>query len=201
MDYNFQNESQLWIPKEAYQPYKRCEHCQSVYLTDNICESCGRSVRYDLIGTPFSYKSFYGMKERYINELTVVVRKYPFFENPKSLQARGFIRQLQKRLGDLAYLTEHEQKKLFDVEAFEIINELLFYSVSVDSIRIYLGNNFAYEKYLVGAAASIEPKKLWFKELLDYKFAGVLRVKFVLITSTLVIGFMYSLVFSLRSGR
>lgn len=201
MNYNFQHESQLWIPREVYKPFKRCEHCQSVYLTDNICESCGRSVRYDLIGEPFSFKSYYGIKGRYVEELPMIVRHYPIFENTNSILAKAYIRQLQKRLGDLAQIIEHDQKKIFDMEAFEIINELLFYALPVDHIRFSLGNNFAYEKYLVTAAATIVPKKIWFKEILDYRFAGVLRVKFVFIASTLSIGFIYLLIFSLRSGR
>ena len=201
MNYNFENESQLCIPKNAYRPYKRCEFCQSVYLTDNLCESCGRSVRYDLIGDPFGHKSFYGIKERYIQALPAPVRLYPFLENIKSPEAKALIRQLQKRLGDLAHILEHEQKKLFDIEALEIMNELLFYSVSVDTIRSYLGHNFEYEKILVRTALTIRPKGKRLQSLLNYRLAGALRVKFALVTATFVVGLIYLVTTNLQFGK
>lgn len=201
MDYNFQNESQLRIPQEAYRPYQRCEFCNSVYLTDNLCESCGRSVRYDLIGEAFGYKSFYGLKERYIKDLPILIRRYPIFENMQSPGAKSLKRQMQKRLSDLANLIEHKDKNLFDMEAYEIINELLFFGVHKDIIRSYLGFNYEFERYLASAAKNVSPKKPWSEEILSYRLWGTLRVKFVLVTSTLLAFIFYIVIFNLRSGR
>ena len=67
MDYDFRiNQEALRIPSTAYQPIKRCQFCQSVFITDKACESCGRSMTYHLIGEPFGVKSYYGIKERYV---------------------------------------------------------------------------------------------------------------------------------------
>lgn len=201
MDYNFQNESQIRIPATAYRSYQRCEFCQSVYLTDNLCEACGRSVRYDLIGEAFGHKSFYGHKERYIKTLPLFVRRYPIFENTQSPNARSLKRQLQKRLADLANLVEHKDKNLFDMEAYEIINELLFFGVDKDIIRSYLGFNYEFERYLASAARNVSVKKPWSEEILSYRLGGALRVKFVLVTSTLLAFIFYVVIFNLRSGR
>lgn len=201
MDYNFQNEAQIQIPQKAYLPYKRCEFCQSVYLTDNLCESCGRSVRYDLIGEAFGYKSFYGMKERYIQALPAIARWYPLFEDTNSAHAKSYKRQMQKRLGDLANIIEHTDKNIIKMEALELINELLYFGIPKDFIRFCVGTNFELEKYLVEAAQIISPKKAWSEEILSYRLWGVLRVKFVLITSTVLALLFYAVIFNLRSGR
>lgn len=180
MEINIKKETQLNIPVDVYRPYQRCEFCQSVYLTDNICESCGRSVRYDLIGQPFGYKSFYGIKERYVKALPLLVRLYPVFENIQSDLAKSHIRQIRKRLGAIAALSEHENLSLLQVEAFAIIDELIFYAVSINNIQAMVQDNLILEKYLLDAGLMMEPKKSWTSEVLDYKFQDVLSLKFTL---------------------
>ena len=187
MDYNFNNEAQFRVPVSAYQPYKRCEYCQSVYLTDNICESCGRSVRFDVIGKPFGYKSYYGIKERYINELPWLVQRYPIFETTTSDQAQALVRQLRRRLLLLGQLQEHDDLELFFVEAYAIINELLFYSVSMQIIEADLGNHIMLKNYLIEVNSSIVPKKPWLKEMLEFKVLGTMRVTFILQLITMLV--------------
>jgi hypothetical protein len=200
MNYNFQNESQIRIPAAVYRPYKRCEFCQSVYLTDNLCESCGRSVRYDLIGPLFGYKSFYGIKERYLKQLPLYVRLYPLFENTRADRAKSFVRQLQKRLGDLVQVfDEHDDKKLLFVEACEIINELLFFGVPVQVIRNFINENLEMERHLLEISEDIIAKKFWIAEVMSYRLAGAIRIKFVLQTLTLMALLLF--IFSWQFGK
>ncbi len=200
MNYDFQNESSLRIPPEAYRPYKRCEFCQSVYLTNNLCEACGRSVNYDLLGPPFGPKSFYGLKERYIKQLPILVTYFPVFENIKSQEAKSLVRQLVKRLKDLTS-GQYEEKIKFMIEAQAIVDELLYYGVLPQVVLSYLNNNSQLLTYLQLNEQIIVAKKTWFKELLSYKLAGILRVKFILITASLVLMFFSVIIFSLRYGK
>jgi hypothetical protein len=200
---NLQNESALRVPQDVYRPYKRCEFCQSVYLTDNLCEACGRSVRFDLLGPAFGYKSFYGIKERYQNSLPSAIQSYPIFENIKSDQAKSFIRKLQKRLENIASTLAifTDTKKIFVSEGCAIIHELLFYGVAAEAIIISLHNNVELEKSLLESSLVISSKQSWYTEILSYRLGGILRVKFVLITCTLTMIFLLGIAFSLRSGR
>ena len=102
MDYDFQTfPESLVIPPSSYQAMKRCQFCKSLFLTDKFCESCGSSVDYNPIGTPFGAKSFYGIKERYIENHTFLIKFFPFFENKKSTSAKRYVRNLEKRFSDL----------------------------------------------------------------------------------------------------
>jgi hypothetical protein len=199
--YDFNIESKIRIPKDAYLPYKRCDFCQSVYLTDNICETCGRSVRFDLIGPPFGHKSYFGIKERYKQQLPAVIRYYPIFENINSKETKSLVRQLLKRLGDLATLLEDDQQKRFEIEGFEIINDLLYYAVSPVVISSIISDHLPFESYLAVASENITAKKTWVREILSYRLWGILRVGFILTTLTLLACIFTGIIFSLRSGK
>jgi hypothetical protein len=201
MNYDFENEARIRIPKEAYLPYKRCEYCQSVYLTDNICESCGRSVRFDIIGPVFGYKSYYGIKERYINELSPIAKHYPVFESIKSNIAISYLRKLKKRLKDLSLIDEHINKNLLDLECNLIIDELLYFHVPAQAINSLVLNNWDLQLYLSVATQKISLKPKLMEAILNYRVGGVLRVKFILLTFTLLTVLMSLVLFSLRSGR
>jgi hypothetical protein len=199
--YDFNIEPQIRIPKDSYLPYKRCDFCQSVYLTDNICETCGRSVRFDPIGPAFGYKSYFGIKERYKRELPAVISSYPILENINSPRAKSLVRQLQKRLGDLATLVENDQQKKFELEGFEIINDLIFYGVSPVVISSIISDHLPFENYLAIASERISAKKNWVREILSFRLWGILRVGFILTTLTLLAFIFTGIIFSLRSGK
>jgi hypothetical protein len=193
MNYNFDNESQLNIPASEYRPFKRCEYCNSVYLTDNLCESCGRSVRFDLLGPPFGYKSYFGIKERYALKLPILVKKFPLLEDITSPQACSLVRQLKKRLGDISSLiSDHEEQKRLEIEAGFIIDELLIFGVTPFIIENYLNDVKVLKNQLEISRLTNHAKKSPLTEILNYRVAGFLRVHFllqlvILLTSLIVI--------------
>lgn len=132
------------IPKSSYKAKKACPFCHSYYLTDTQCEACGKSLVYDPVGEPFSAKSFFAIKERYVEEFDVLTRFYPVFESLSSDEALAYTRKLKKRLIDLldyfnyreAFYDEKSlfERKLFFIECQFIIDELLSYGVSGESL-------------------------------------------------------------------
>ncbi len=193
MNHDFQIEREgLRIPKTAYQPIKRCPYCQSVYISDKLCEACGRSLLYNPIGIPFGPKSFYGMKERYIENQNVINRFFPQFENIKSPKAQSYVRNLSKRFTDLISafnsieLINASDRKLFYVESIEIIDELLRYSVHPQIIQTLLEENDAsligqeLLLYLQNARITIEPELSWQKAFLLHRLWGLIKVEYLL---------------------
>ena len=204
MEYDFQIDPELLrIPNTAYKAVKRCSYCQSVFLTNNNCESCGRALHYHLIGEPFGAKSFYGIKERYINSFTTLHKLFPIFENKKSPLAKSYVRKLEKRFSDLISAFNSDgviadnQRKLFYVESIQLINELYQYDINpellitliVENDSSLIGQELLI--YLQTTNASSLDEKTWFNQLLNYQFWGVLRfeymIKVFLVTATVVL--------------
>lgn len=193
MDYDFQTlPDSIRIPKSEYKPIKRCPYCKSVFLTDKSCESCGRSLLYHPIGEPFGAKSFFGLKERYIEKQNVLIKFFPIFENKDSGIAKSYVRNLSKRFTDLIsafnsdHLMEQQKRKLFYIESIEIMDELLLYGVHPELLQGLLFENdnslLGQELllYLQTAKTKISPDIAWQKYLLDYRFWGILRTEYIL---------------------
>jgi rRNA maturation protein Nop10 len=129
------------IPLNVYQPIKRCPNCQSIYLTDDKCEACGRSLNYHPVGDPFSAKSLYGLKERYHQSLPIYVRYYPRFEVKTNALAQSYRRHLNKRLTHLVSalssndIIDNDKRRFFYIELMELMDELLRYGESEHVIR------------------------------------------------------------------
>jgi len=208
MNYDFNSSAEsLHIPQTAYKPVKRCPSCKSVFLTDNLCEACGRSLLYHPIGEPFGPKSFYGIKERYVEGQHAFYRFFPQFEDKTSKYANSYKRNLSKRFTDLleAFHSDEElvkeNRKLFYAESMEIIDELLRYNVSALMIQTVLEENDASLVgrellfYLQNTQANIQAEKKWQQSFLDFKLWGVLRVEFalkaLLITATILFMAVY----------
>lgn len=208
MNYDFKTSAEsLQIPQSAYKPVKRCPYCQSVYLTDSLCEACGRSLLYHPIGEPFGPKSFYGIKERYLESQHAFYRFFPQFEDKNSRYANSYKRNLSKRFTDLleAFNSDEpmvkENRKLFYAESMGIIDEMLRYNVSPQLIQTVLEDNDASLVgrellfYLQNTQANVLASKKWQQEFLDFRLWGIVRVEFVvkafLITATLLFMAVY----------
>jgi hypothetical protein len=219
MNYDFNTaQDALRIPKSAYRPIKRCPFCQSIYINDKSCEACGRSMLYHPIGIPFGPKSFYGIKERYVENQNVINRFFPQFENRESAEAKSYVRNLSKRFADLITgfntpdLISEDERKIFYAESMEIIDELLRYGFHAELIQSLLEEN---DNSLVGRELLvylgqmrklIKPEISWQKAFLEHRLYGVVRVEYamkvVLITATvLTMAVKYKDIISSQFGR
>jgi hypothetical protein len=219
MDYDFRiSPETLRIPSTAYKPVKRCPFCQSVFIGEKSCESCGRSMQYHPIGEPFGAKSLYGIKERYIESFNTINRFFPFLENKKSLMAKSYVRKLEKRFSDLISafnsidMIANDQRKLFYVESMEMIDELLRYGISPSILQALLlendsslvGQELLF--YLQGSSSAMKAEKTWQDQVLNYRLWGVLRFEYFLkvsiITATvLTMAVKYKDIISSQFGK
>lgn len=219
MDYDLRNNSEgPYIPVTAYQKIKRCPSCQSVFITDTECEACGRSLLYHPIGSPFGAKSFYGIKERYLEGQNHFVRFFPLFENQNSLIAKGYVRHLSKRFTDLVSafnspgMIEEKERKVFYAECIEIIDELLRYHLSAELIQTLLvENDNSLEgrdllQYLQMAKILISAEDSWTTIFFNYRLWGVFKlesfVKLMIVLATIMtVAITYKEFFSSQVGK
>lgn len=194
MNFDFTpDQHSLYIPKEAYRPVKRCPFCHSVYISDTKCETCQRALDFDLIGQPFSYKSGYQLKERYIKSMPLFDRFFPSFENKKSKEAKSLIRNLEKRLRDLCLgfstpgMIQDQDRKLFYIESKYIVDELIDYDVHLNLIEKIIAEHLEEQillqdllTYAKNAALNRPIKQSSSEIILSYRFFGVLRLEFLL---------------------
>ncbi len=193
MDYDFsQIDESLKIPPQAYRAFKRCPNCHSVFITDKSCESCGRSLLFHPVGDPFGPKSFYGLKERYLDSLNPFMTHYHQLENKQSTSAKSYIRNISKRFSDLISgintvgMIPREQRKHFYIECIAIIDELLLYGTRPKIIEMLLSQNdnsllgqeLIY--YLQFAQKNIKAEPSWSEFCLNYRLWGTIRLEFLL---------------------
>jgi len=194
MDLDFRPDANsLYIPKEVYRPKKRCPFCQSYFINDQSCDSCGRVLNYSLIGEPFSFKSFYGLKERYLNQLGFWIKLFPFFEAKGSASAVSYKRNLNKRFKDLLLgltsfeLIEDRNRLLFFIEAKNIATELLEYGESKSSLIVQMESEVGDQLLIQHLAQSVsslkEPKyplRHWSYQVLEYRLGGIVRFELLM---------------------
>lgn len=211
------------IPQGVYQPVKRCPNCRSVYLSDDKCEACGRSLSFHIVGEPFSSKSLYGLKERFYDSLPAYVRFFPILENKKSPAAQSYRRHLNKRFNDLLQALTSElivdtaNRRYFFVELLELIDELLRYGESPHIMRSRIEDVLGFEgalitsdllNYLDQSSLQIaaEKDRFWYQMFMDHRLFGFLKIenvlKFILVTTTtVVLAVMYYEIIRGQVGR
>lgn len=190
-----------YIPEGAYRPVKRCPNCQSVYLTDTKCEACGRSLLFHTIGEPFSSKSFYGIKARYIESLPTVVTFFPFLENKSDSKAKSYQRYLLKRFDELLTgfgseaMIKSSERKFFYIESLALIDELVSYGLKEQEIILKIEEKFDDVGALLAARliehagesshlnSNPKPRLIVF---LNYRLMNWLRVDFILKSSIII---------------
>lgn len=219
MDYDFQSISEtLRIPTQAYLPVKRCPYCQSVFINKQSCESCGRSMLYHPIGEPFGPKSFYGMKESYVENLNFMVRFFPPFENKKSPSAQGYLRKLKKRFFYLLNafntpdLIAKKQRQIFYNESKVLIDELLCYGISAEVIQALIeesGNSLLSQDlhyHLQSSMRTVSADMSRIDNFLNYRLWGLVRVEYslkvvIVIVFTIILLANYKEIISSQFGK
>jgi hypothetical protein len=219
MNYDFEiNTDALRVPPSAYRPVKRCPFCDSVFISDKSCEACGRSMLYHPVGDPFGPKSYYGLKERYVDSQNILVRFYPQLENKISVGAKSYVRNLSKRFADLISafnsdsLMKNDERKFFFAESQEIIDELLRYGIAPEIIQLLLEENdnslIGQELilYLQKARLEIFADNSWHCDFLNYRVCGLLTVEFlfkvaIITTTILIMAVEYKEIISSQFGK
>lgn len=214
MNYDFKiSEEALKIPATAYRPIKCCPFCQSIFINKKSCEDCGRSLQYHLIGEPFGVKSFYGIKERYIDGLNIFIQIFPFFENGRSPYVKSYLRKLEKRFLDLISafnsknLIDLSEEKLFEIELKGLVDEILYLGVDASVLQALLLENDCSRighdllSYLKEEGGMIKAKNSWPNEILAYRLWNAFTVDYffkviIIITTILMLAVKYKEIIS-----
>jgi hypothetical protein len=172
-------------------PIKLCPSCKSVFITDVECESCGIQFNVDMLGDPqnnephITEKSYFGIKDEYRNNLSLLSKNYIYFENLNSLKCKSYLRKITLRLNYLLgevpkrirnKSIQTESLKFYEFEGIFILKELLYYRTDIDTIwsditkheDTFLGNVLS--SWLIANGKNSERKKhrsdIFFKDKL-----------------------------------
>ena len=146
-DFLIRDQSPL-VHQSAYKTIKRCPSCQSVYLTDLHCDACGRSLTYHLLGEPFSEKSFFGIKERYVDSFSLLEKWFPLIEDKEKLSTKFYTKQITNRFElILQNIIESDNlasddRRLFYIELLFIIDELMYYGTTKSILESKINDFF-----------------------------------------------------------
>jgi len=178
---------QTQIYKNETRNFKRCPNCQSFYLTDTECESCGFQLDFDRMGKPFDERSFYNYKDDYWECQPFYVKLMNSLENKNSELCGIYRKQLNHRFDDFMKFVakwyvgdEHTPHYLFELS--DLIKEMVIYNVPTRYISESLQKkklDHLFNELLMDLDIEKLDKKVTLKKVLNYRLFGVLTVKFV----------------------
>jgi hypothetical protein len=196
---NYFNDTSL-PPGQDRQTIKRCPRCRSVFIDDQQCQSCGLQKRYFAMGEPLSERSFYGLKDHYVESLPGLIQHVPLLERKRSPLARIYQKKLLARFDELLEFFVHDANKdpnqwgLYYLELKDLLKELL--SMPVDRDILWQKLEVAHDRpFYQGLAAIILEKRaaeLSAPTFLSKRFAG-LRWGFILLFGVTSIFLFYFL--------
>lgn len=156
-----------------------CPQCHSLNWDDQTCDDCGHTLTDDF------FKSFYKLKQNYLEALPSRQRSFPLLENKKTKEAKIYCLLLKKRFLSLVKKINHHEHKneYYLAECQFIILELLDFNEDVSSLQddvMTIGNGeykFSVLEMMSKAQAS---HNLGHLKWPNYRLWGLIRIKFVI---------------------
>ena len=137
-------------------PIKRCEFCQSVFITDTECESCGRQFKKDTLGTPGGEKSFYALRDQYKEDIGNFLFRFDHFLAKDAPLRVRYLSLLKKRyLTLIDYLQRSSRSQVIN-HAFLIEFRDLAYEMQ----RMKISTDYLYDMILLDESAPITAKMI-----------------------------------------
>lgn len=107
----------------------KCPKCGSVFIEDNICESCQYNLDFNPLGEPLGYKSYFELVKDYRDSKGPLLQAFPKLEKIiETPEKKELERKLLFRVDTLVrYLPEvfnEDDYKLYALELSEIFKEL-----------------------------------------------------------------------------
>ncbi|PIK14962.1 hypothetical protein [Halobacteriovorax sp. JY17] len=174
---------------------QRCHQCDSVFIDNGECETCGYQLNFDFLGDPLGEKSFYSIRESYWENLGPLTRLHGDLEHFDPLNFSRYKRKMFMRyniLLDYFYNRSEyrvEDRNLYLQEFTDLIIELIKYGVSEDELWKNVDESSKLHSIYAKIHESIECAKLEKENspslvlsLLDYRVFGLMRVGVIAIT-------------------
>ncbi len=122
------------LKNETCNEYLSCPHCGSFFLSDTHCESCQKRRDYNPLGELLGPKSFYSLKEEYLEDLNFFESNFEFVEKKLfKTKKNRFIRKMILRHNDLI---EYFSKKKEDFSLEDTIYRFELQSIIQDVFRL-----------------------------------------------------------------
>jgi hypothetical protein len=177
---------------------QRCPQCESVFLDNNECESCGYQLGFDFLGDPLGEKSFYTIRESYWENLGPISKLHEDFEALDLKKFKRYQRKLLFRYNVLLdYLYDKSEFRLNDRNLYlqeftDLIIELVRYGVSESELwqkqDTDTGDNHLHAMYekiqeaILQGNKEKEQSSSFVLSVLNYKFFGSIRLGSIAVT-------------------
>ncbi|OUR98582.1 hypothetical protein A9Q84_03985 [Halobacteriovorax marinus] len=177
---------------------QRCPQCESIFLDNNECESCGYQIGFDFLGDPLGEKSFYSIRESYWENLGPISKLHEDFESLDPKKFNRYKRKLLFRYNVLLdYLYDQTEFRLNDRNLYlqeftDLIIELVRYGVSeselwqkIDSDSEDNHLHLMYQKIQAAIVLGNKEKEeasSFVLSLLNYKVFGFMRLGSIAVT-------------------
>lgn len=186
----------------------RCPKCQSIYVDNQSCESCGYQLAVDLLGEPLGPKSFYYLKRDFDLYFTYFGKTLPMVLRSKD-ERRRFHLKIERRFSMLLdYLLSDRdgntsRRRIFWTEMRDLCQELLQMGTSGKKLTDLIEDHPGHQEYRLVSSELINYivrlrgqciERDFSSRLRDYKIAGVMRLSsIVLVGFALVVVLLLSL--------
>lgn len=109
-----------------------CPKCESIYITSRECEGCGYQFSRDRIGEAYGIKSFYAIKDQYVDSLPSIVRIFPRIESLLGNYTKKYSSDLMRRFLALTehFMLDKSVKSEFSVEVKDLTLEMIEFGVA-----------------------------------------------------------------------
>jgi len=124
----------------APQQVRTCPKCSSVFVTETHCESCGLQMQFDPYGEPLDEKSFYSIRESYLQSQRVLgfnsIELFNRFYPEKRRQYQRNLIHRYRLLVDYFTLEDRadRRRKIFLIELKDMISELINHKIDREVI-------------------------------------------------------------------
>lgn len=132
--------SHFALTGESVAPVKRCPKCQSVFITDFHCESCGLQFDLDRIEDPLGEKSYFAIKERMILKSSLFGFYVPWLEMVHKKEARSnYFYRLKALIEELCTheddFRESDTRRIYLLELGLLVGELVMLSKNEEKTK------------------------------------------------------------------
>lgn len=182
---------------------QRCKQCDSVFIDNGECETCGYQLNYDFLGDPLGEKSFYTIRETYWENLGPLTRLHGDLEHFDSPNFSRYKRKMLMRyniLLDYFYNKDEYRdadRNLYLQEFTDLIIELIKYDVNEEDLWKNIDESSDLHSIYSIVHKSIESGKeeksnstSLLLSIFDYKVFGLMRVGVIAITFLGGLGFV-----------
>lgn len=193
--------STRFLERMISRPTLICPKCQSYYVDQSQCESCGFRLHFDILGEPLGPKSYYYQKKEFDDCYRYFGKQLsPFFRSVKDKKKLSL--HLERRFGVLLdYLLSDAdagtaRRRIFWVEMRDLCAYLIATGKSAKKLVEKIEGHAGHSEYRIVSSELINhlvhlsedstsrDLSTW---IYDYRFFGVIRLSFIVAVGSIAL--------------